>query len=355
MEKKSVSIIGTVGLPACYGGFESLVDNITKNVSENIQYTVFCSSKSYKTKKDRFNNAILKYIPLNANGIQSIPYDILSLCRCIISKPNTVLILGVSGCMFLPIYRLFSKSRVITNIDGLEWKRDKWNSLAKKILKFSEKLAIKYSDVIIADNQAIADYILKEYNISAKVIAYGGDHVFTTKIDNNISLKEKEYYLSICRVEPENNTALILESFADNQKKLIFIGNWNNSDYGISLKNKYSKFSNIQLLDPIYDISILYQYRVNCKGYIHGHSAGGTNPSLVEAMHIAQPIIAFDCSFNRYSTENKALYFHDAPSLSNIIISSDDEMLKNNSIAMKEIALKKYKWDIITSEYEDIY
>ncbi|MEX9851018.1 MULTISPECIES: DUF1972 domain-containing protein [Providencia] len=351
---KVISIVGTVGLPACYGGFESLIENLTKNSSGDIKYKVFCSSQFFKNKINAYNNADLIYIPLNANGIQSIFYDIISLIKTLFYKNDVTLILGVSGCLFLPFYKFFSKAKVITNIDGLEWKRDKWGAVAKWFLKRSEYFAVKYSDIIISDNQAIADYVNQSYNLSSEVIAYGGDHAIISNHIENTS-PTGDYYLSICRIEPENNISLILESFSASKRKIKFIGNWKNSVYGQCLYKEYSQYENIELIDPIYDISTLYNYRINCKAYIHGHSAGGTNPSLVEAMHIGRPILAFDCDFNRYSTDNKALYFSNDNSLLKLIEDTDDNMLVSNSEKMKEIAIEKYTWSKIATQYESLY
>lgn len=138
----NIAVVGVVGIPACYGGFESLVENLTLHKSDNVNYTVFCSSKAYQEHLNTHNEAKLVYLPLKANGVQSIPYDILSLVKCLKLKPDVVLILGVSGCIFLPFFKLFSKAKIVTNIDGLEWKRDKWNWLVKKFLKFSERIAV---------------------------------------------------------------------------------------------------------------------------------------------------------------------------------------------------------------------
>ncbi|PMN71098.1 DUF1972 domain-containing protein [Enterovibrio norvegicus] len=348
-----VAVIGTVGIPACYGGFESLVEYLTKYSSDAIKYHVFCSSKSYSEKKSIHNGAVLSYIPLSANGIQSIPYDIFSLVKCLFIKPDVTLILGVSGCVFLPIYRFFSSSKIVTNIDGLEWKRDKWGHWTKRFLKLSESLAIKYSDVIIADNKAIGDYVVREYGFDNEVIAYGGDHVIPI---NSSDVKKSDFYLSLCRVEPENNVEMILDSFSRSDKKLKFIGNWDRSDYGSKLKGKYSSFPNIEILDPIYDLSELYVLRKSCIGYIHGHSAGGTNPSLVEAMHFGMCIYAFDCDFNRYSTENTALYFSSVDSLLNILVSQDDGIVTSQvGENMKKIAMSRYTWETVSRQYESTY
>ncbi|WP_240726794.1 DUF1972 domain-containing protein [Escherichia sp. E4742] len=160
---KTVAVVGTVGVPACYGGFESLVQNLIDYQSDDIQYQIFCSSKKYEKKLKNYKKAKLIYLPINANGAASIIYDIMCLIICLLKKPDVTLILGVSGCLFLPIYKLFSKSKIIVNIDGLEWRRNKWGVFAKKFLKKSEAISIKLADVIISDNQAIADYVESRY------------------------------------------------------------------------------------------------------------------------------------------------------------------------------------------------
>ncbi|KHT61579.1 glycosyl transferase [Photobacterium gaetbulicola] len=349
---KKIAVVGTVGIPACYGGFESLVENLTFYKSEEVTYTVFCSSKSYKSKLQEHNNAKLIYIPLNANGIQSVVYDIFSLFKCYFLKPDAILILGVSGCCFLPFLRLFSKAKVITNIDGLEWKRDKWGNFAKWFLKKSESIAVKNSDIVVTDNKAIEEYVDEEYGIRPVTIAYGGDHAI-----RNIKVQPStdSYALGLCRIEPENNVEMILESFSKSEFNLKFIGNWNSSDFGIALKERYQKCHNIDLLDPIYDLNILYSIRKNCSVYLHGHSAGGTNPSLVEMMHFQVPILAYDCSFNRYSTDNMANYFSSSDDLIDIINSLDFDKLNANALSMFKIANEKYTWLNISEKYEQLF
>ncbi|WP_219017780.1 DUF1972 domain-containing protein [Shewanella algae] len=347
-----VAVVGTVGIPACYGGFESLVENLTSYSTDNIQYEVFCSSKSYPEKLSHHNGATLSYVPLSANGVQSIPYDVVSLIKCMFKKPDVTLILGVSGCLFLPVYRLFSKSKVVTNIDGLEWKRDKWSKWAKKFLKFSESMAVKYSDVIITDNKAIGDYVDEEYSKQNVVIAYGGDHAI---IEAAHVEPVQDYYLSLCRIEPENNVEMILKAFSDSEHKLKFIGNWNSSEFGRALKKRFSDKPNIDIVDPIYDVNQLFKLRSECKGYVHGHSAGGTNPSLVEAMHFEKPIFAFDCNFNRFSTEDKASYFASSQDLNEKLSRITNEDLSAIATNMKQIAEKRYTWQVINRMYEGTY
>ena len=355
---KNIAIIGTQGVPANYGGFETLVENIIgENKSPNINYTVFCSSKDLPQSAIReYKGAKLQYIPLSANGIQSIPYDILSLLK-VPKATDVILILGVSGAIILPFIRLFSKKKIVVNIDGLEHRRDKWGKVARWYLKLSEKMAVKYADVIIADNKGIQDYVKEEYGKESALIAYGGDHVirnidsqYEKDVLDSFSLLSKDYAISVCRIEPENNCHSTLDAFAKSGKKLIFIGNWNRSEYGKNLKETYSKYSNIIIQDPIYDIDMLYVLRKNAGLYVHGHSAGGTNPSLVEAMFFGCPILCFDVVYNRATTQDKAYYWANVDELVNL--------LKNNKFdgaEMKVIAQKQYTWNVIASQYEALF
>lgn len=354
---KKVAIVGTQGVPANYGGFETLVENlIGDNCSENIQYTVFCSSKDMNNQIKNYKGAQLKYVPFHANGKQSIPYDIISLIRSM-RKYDVVLVLGVSGCMFLPVFRLFFKNKLIVNIDGLEHKRDKWGKVARWILRTSEAKAVKYADVVIADNKGIQDYVAETYNKHAELIAYGGDHVKRDisesrekDILSRYGLKTGEYSISICRIEPENNCQITLEAYSGINKKLVFVGNWQHSDYSKSLRQKYDGCKNIKFIDSLYDLDELNVLRSNAELYIHGHSAGGTNPSLVEAMFFGKPILCFDVIYNRESTQKQAYYWNNVDELKSLVSRTDLEGTK-----MKIIAESIYNWKNIARQYEDLY
>lgn len=356
-----VAIIGTVGIPANYGGFETLVEQLVRhNKSEDLQYAVYCSKKSYHDERWVYHGAKTEYIRLNANGMQSIPYDIISLVKAS-RRSDVILVLGVSGCVFLPVFRLFSKKKLVINIDGLEHRRDKWSKWIRKFLKFSERQAIKYGDVIVTDNKGITDYVKDEYGKDSELIAYGGDHVLTnpdeTLIEETLDkygLEKDNYSMALCRIEPENNVHTILEAFEKAHMKLVFIGNWTKSEYGKSLAEKYKDSKYVKITSAVYDLNVLNALRGNCSIYVHGHSAGGTNPSLVEAMFFGKPIFAFDCIYNRESTENKAIYFKSSEDLIAKLHSSSIDLNKN-AADMAEIANRRYRWSIIASQYEALY
>ncbi len=355
MKAKQIVILGTVGVPAKYGGFETLAENLIKYHDASSlpdPITVYCSSRNYPAREQSFLSAQLKYVPLNANGAQSIPYDIVSLISAVWNRSDVILLLGVSGAIVLPLVRLVSSARIITNIDGIEWRREKWQGWAKRFLRFSERIAVRFSHEVIADNVAIAEYVKCSYGVDSQVIAYGGDHAVAIDAGavDEYDLPES-YAFSVCRIEPENNVHMVVEAFSKLESRaLVMVGNWNNSEYGCALREQYASYNNLFLLDPIYDLGKLKTLRSRASFYVHGHSAGGTNPSLVEAMHFGKIVLAFDCNYNRSTTEDKALFFRNSDELL--------RLMETTSVArsrvgrdMVEIAERCYTWRIVAQQY----
>lgn len=358
MRKTRLSIIGTVGLPAKYGGFETLTEHLVENLNKEYDMRVYCSGKQIakSERKSSYKGAKLSYLPLNANGIQSIPYDTLSIIHALF-KSDVLLILGVAGAWILPFVRLLTNKKIIISIDGIEWKRDKWNWLAKWYLFWAESIAVKYSHIDISDNEAIQDYTAARYGSLSRIIEYGGDHTIKVAKNpeaiNQYPFLEKDYAFKVCRIEPENNVHVILSAFSKNKNlPLVIVGNWNNSEYGIKLKNKYQHQDHIHLLDPIYDQENLDVLRSNAALYIHGHSAGGTNPSLVEAMYLGLPILAYGVSYNRVTTENKAHYFYLEEEINSFLEQLDNLNLKACGNELEKIAQLRYTWKGIAKRYQ---
>ncbi len=361
----AVYVVGTVGLPPQYGGWETLADNLTMRAPETVRFTVYCSSRRYRKRIPSYNNAELVYLPLNANGIQSVIYDGLSLFHAAF-KAEKILILGVSGCIFLPIIRLLSGAKLIVNIDGIEWKRQKWGRYSSWFLKLSEGIAIKFSDVVITDNPVIRDYVKQSYGVDSETIPYGGDHV-DIQSDGSPEFFDQSgkwkflsmpYAFSVCRIEPENNIHVILEAFESIENlSLVIVGNWDNNTYGRQLRAKYGGRSKFHLLDPIYELNALFVLRSNCRIYIHGHSVGGTNPSLVEAMYLGLPVVCFDVSYNRATTHSRASYF----STDEELVDRVSEMMRDEnyrakvSKEMRSLALRHYTWEKVCAAYYDLF
>jgi glycosyltransferase involved in cell wall biosynthesis len=357
-EMQKVAVIGTVGLPGRYGGFETLVENLVGRLQDRFEFHVYCSGREYTDRQAEFNGAKLHYINLKANGPQSMLYDFISMLKAA-RFADCMLILGVSGCMFLPFIRLFYRRRLVLNIDGVEWRREKWGGAARWLLKRSEQIGVRIADQVISDNAVIQKYLANEYGANSTCIAYGGDHVLETgqrsRLKPQWDFLEEEFAFTVCRIEPENNIELILRAFVDEPvMSLVIVGNWAGSEYGKRLRGQFEAYSTIHLLDPIYNISDLNVLRSGCAIYVHGHSAGGTNPSLVEAMSLGLPVLAYDVAYNRESTQNKALYFRDSSSLAALLKSVKKSKLERIAANMEDIAAVNYTWQVVGEKYAEI-
>lgn len=358
-KKKEVAIIGIVGLPASYGGFETMVNYLTQYQGTEYNFTVYCQKTPKHDQLETYNNSRLVYLPFNANGSQSIIYDIYSI---LISwfKFDTLLILGTPGSIIIPLLKIFKKPNVIINFGGLEWKRDKWPRLAKEYLKLTEKIAMHSATTVVADNQHFCNYIKTEYKKDSVLIEYGSNHTKkiapTTELISKYPFLVSEYDVSLSRAQADNNLHVVLEAYKNiPSRNIVLISNFNKFDYGKKIKERYRKYSNLILLDAIYNLTELDTIRSNAQVYIHSHSLCGTAPSLVEAMNLELPVIAYDTETNRFSTEEKALYFKNEKDLEEILRNLTLEKTHQTKTDMFLISNKRYKWEIISKKYASLF
>jgi glycosyltransferase involved in cell wall biosynthesis len=358
IQKLRVAIVGTVGLPARYGGFETLAHYLVEHLGEEFDFTVYCSGPDYKERPKDFLGARLVYFPLRANGVQSIPFDILNYFHAL-KNCDILLVLGVSGGLALPLVRLLGKPSIL-NIGGLDWQRSKWGRWASRFLHLSEAIAVRSASVVVSDNLGISHHLQTAYKTATTLIEYGGDQ--TTKPEITEALVKKYPFLSrpyafaVARIQSDNNPELLL--YAYNQVpevEFVFIGNWNRSEYGRELKKHYQVFPNLHLLEAIYDPLELNVIRANCAYYVHGHSSGGTNPALVEAMNLSLPIASFDVVYNRATTENRVKYFRNVATLVELILQVPQSEWDQQREVVKDIALRRYRWEGITKKYAEIF
>lgn len=349
-----VAVVGCQGVPAQYGGYETLVEYLVEYRPKGVEVTVYCSASKYPNKQNLYKGVCLKYIHLPSNGLMSCIYDMYTILISVF-RYDKILLLGSSGGFILPFLFPF-RNKFVLNIGGIEWARSKYSPIMQRIVRVLMWVSVKSSGLLIADNQGIKEYIKKEYNRDdATVIAYGGDQAqrlpITEELVTRYPFLGDKYAIAIARVQSDNNVEVLLEAFKKALIPLVYIGNWDVSDYAKSIRKKYSCYSNLILLDAIYDLSVLNVLRGNCYFYVHGHSAGGTNPSLVEAMHLEVPLVCFCNIFNKYVTEDKAYYFNNVAELNEIVNSLDELSLQQNAKLMKMIAMEKYTWKSIAQQY----
>jgi glycosyltransferase involved in cell wall biosynthesis len=352
---RTVAVVGCAGVPAAYGGFETLAENLAvyrERHGLDVDLTIFCSGPVPAEGTRSFHGAHLRYLPLSANGVSSIAYDAWSLMLAWRNRADAVLLLGVSGAIVLPLLRGLGRTKVVTNIDGIEWRRAKWGRLARAFLRLSEWLAVRCSHVVVADNEGVAEHVVRSYGRPCTVIAYGGDHAVEAERRPWRTALPPRYALALCRIEPENNVEMILDAFARHAAlPLVFVGNWESSAFGREMRGCYGSYSHITLADPEYDPGALRTLREGASLYVHGHSAGGTNPSLVEAMHFGVPVAAYDCVFNRHTTQEAAWYFADAQGLAAMVIGLDSAQAQAVGGRMRALARRDFTWERIGAAY----
>lgn len=356
-----IAILGTVGLPARYGGFETLAEQLVHAAAEAgkaQRLTVWCSGpRAGADRPESWRGARLRYLPLDANGPASVAYDALALWQAARSGHAAALLLGVSGATALPLIRASSRMRIVTHLDGLEASRPKWGTAARALLRRSEAAALRGSDAVIADNPEIARHVRARYGRDAVEIAYGHEHAQATPPADISDLGlPPSYALAIARAEPENNLAPILDAFAgDGPLPLVALANWSATGHGRDLRARYAAQAGIRLLDADYDAGRLHALRKGAVLYLHGHSAGGTNPSLVEMMGFGIPVAAWDCGFNRATTEGAAAFFDSAAGLRALLPGlRDPAEAARMGEALREIARRRYRWRDVTQAYFDL-
>lgn len=354
-----IAIVGTQGLPNQYGGFETLADYLVKNLSGRNEITVYCSSKSIGRGADEYFGARLRYVNVADHGASGIIYDSLSLWDAQKRDFDVILILGTLQYPILPFLKKKTLNKVVSNFGGLDWLRNKWSPLAQKVIYRTVKMSVKHSKEIISDNKKIQDYIKKDFGKESHLIAYGGDqsrHLpITSKMVEKYQFLNDKYAFEVARIQPDNNIEMLMKAFVmADSIPLVLVGNWNKSEYGIEIKKKYESEKKLILLDAIYDMNILDVLRSNCYLYVHGHSAGGTNPSLCEAMNLGLPIFAFSNGYNQNTTYNQALYFENEIQLTEMILNTREEELEKIGKNMRVLAEQHYQWDYIAREYEKV-
>ncbi|MEO5911289.1 MAG: DUF1972 domain-containing protein [Pelobium sp.] len=353
-----LAIVGIRGLPNTYGGFETLADYLVKYLATELEITVFCSSVDMKSNSTTYMGANLEYISISSHGFKGIIYDNFALLKSI-NKFDKILLLGFGGGLLMPFFGI-NKRKIIVNIGGLDWKRDKWGLIGKTIIKSFEKLLLKNAGLIVSDNLMIKKYIKETYNRDSSLIAYGGDQSQQIEI-NPESIKtypflKNPYALSVARIQSDNQIVLLLETFKRYGKKhFVLVGNFKDSSFGIDILEKYKNIENISLVEAIYNRDILDMIRSNCDYYVHAHSAGGTNPALVEAMHLSLPIFAYANGYNEHTTGNLALYFKKQEDLIKLIEQENELDLKIMGESLYKKAISDYCWSDITEKYKKLF
>jgi glycosyltransferase involved in cell wall biosynthesis len=362
----NIAILGTKGIPNNYGGFEQFAEYLSTGLVNRGHNVTVYSPHYHPFSLQQFDGVTIKKIYSPEKGIGAAAnflYDYLCLKDALFQKFDIIYEAGyhsVALAYKLLQIKSLTSPIVITNMDGLEWKRSKWNFLTKLLIKRLEKIAVHHSHYLISDNIGIQQYYKETFNQDSFFLPYGATLVETFEEDHikKFDLKPASYFLAIARLEPENNLELILDGYllSRQEHSLCIIGN-THSSYGRLLVKKYGN-KNIRFLGAIYNKPVLDALRHFSQIYWHGHSVGGTNPSLLEAMACQCFIVAHNNIFNKSVLEEKALYFSSPEEASHIMDKAHflrKNFYANFTPANNEKIEKIYSWDIVISKHESLF
>ena len=381
---KNIIIIGSRGYEKEYGGWETFVTNLINNYDDKDTkfYVAELTHEKNKGIEER-NGVICPQIYVPKQG--SITMFNFAIKATLFFKKyikenkldNVVMyILGYRvGPLFSLIHRKLNKMgvKIVINPDGIEWKREKWNFLIKQYLKLSERTMIKSSNYVVCDSKNIEKFInerYKKYNKPSSFIAYGAylkdikdidDKTISFMKEHNIT--KRNYYLIVGRFVPENNYELIIREFmkSNTEKDLVIVSNVSKNKFYDKLlqKTKFNLDKRIKFVGPVYDQDILVRLRKNAKAYIHGHSAGGTNPSLLEALSITDVNLLYDAPYNMEVGGKAALYFSkEEGSLEKQIETIEKFKTKEQneySKKAKNRIKEEYTWEIVVKKYKKLF
>ena len=365
MDKKlKIAIIGSRGYPYVYSGYETLVKELSERLVErghNVR--VYCHSSLF-TKKPKFVNGIeLVYTPsIETKFLSQFINSFFSFLHICFSKIDIVLVVNSANGPFGIFTKIFRKKTCI-NVDGLEWLRPKWKGFGSIYFKVSSKLATLFFDQVITDSVEMRKVYLNLFKKDSKVIAYGANirKSESPQIINKLNLKQREYYLIIGRLIPDNNADIIINGFirSNSKKKLVVVGDVPYKDSYVSNLKKIND-GRLVFTGYVKDQNLLAELYHNCYVYLHGHEFGGTNPTMIKAMAYGSAILALDTVFNNEMLQKGkfGLFFKkELISVTNQINHCEKEKLLIDNLKQESVngISQKYNWDFIAKEYLKVF
>lgn len=357
----SIAMIGTRGVPAAYGGFETAVEEVGYRLAERgHEVTVF--TRGSQRRDPEYRGMKVVHLPaLPVKQLETLSHTGLSTVRAVFgSRPDAAFVFNAANSPFLPMLRARGIPTAL-HMDGLEWKRSKWGSRGKAYYRWAEQFGVSWADALIADAPGIADYYRDEFDVDTELIRYGAP-ILTEASEAGVRGLELEpggYHLVVARFEPENHVLEIVEGYRASAARmpLVVVGSAPYSaDYTQRIHAVAGGDERIRLLGGVYDQDLLDALYFHAHTYLHGHSVGGTNPSLLRAMGAGTATIAYDVGFNRETLDEQAWFFADADEVRAHFdaLASEPSQTAVFGERARQRAASAFRWDRVADEYEDL-
>ncbi|MCL2465734.1 MAG: DUF1972 domain-containing protein [Micrococcales bacterium] len=354
----SIAMVGTRGVPARYGGFETAVEEVGRRlVDRGYQVRVYCRTwHGDELAPDSFDGMDLVHLPaLRRRSLETLSHTTLSVRHLVRHRTDVAFVFNAANALMLPALRR-AHIPVATHVDGMEWRRSKWGRVGRSYYRLAEALAVRWSDALIADAQGVADYYTEEFGAPTRNIAYGAP-VIDPGCDAlaGMDLVPDGYHLVVARFEPENHVLEAVEGYVASsaQLPLVVVGSAPYSTAYTAAVANAAQDPRVRLLGGVWDSAVLNQLYANALTYVHGHSVGGTNPSLLRAIGAGTATLAWDVSFNREVLRDDGRYFDAPASLVSLLeqAEADTEQAKARGQALV-IRAGDYEWDDVATRYE---
>jgi glycosyltransferase involved in cell wall biosynthesis len=358
-----VALIGTRGVPARYGGFETAVEQIGSRLAyRGHRVIVFCRPPADGTSErpPSYKGMDLVHLPaMRRRSLETLSHTALSVINPVLRGVDSAILFNAANSPLLPVLRA-RRIPTATHVDGIEWKRAKWQGAGRYYYRAAEAVAVKLSDALIADARGIAEYYREEFGADTREIAYGAPVIDSPRTDKlaGIGLEPRRFHLVVARFEPENHILEIVEGYrrSGSLLPLVVAGAAPYSpDYTQSVHEAAGE-ADVRFIGSVWDQELLNQLYANCASYLHGHSVGGTNPSLLRASGAGAAVIAYDVVFNREVLDGNGLFFSDPDGVATALatVREDPRAAWGMGERLRADIGPRYDWDDVTDRYEEL-
>ncbi|WP_107766535.1 DUF1972 domain-containing protein [Nocardioides terrigena] len=349
-------MIGTRGVPAQYGGFETAIEEIgARLVERGHAVDVYCRNPGQSLREHK-GMRLINLPAVRKRSLETLSHSGLSVAHAVANRPDAAIVFNAANAPYLPILKA-ARIPTAVHVDGLEWKREKWKGAGARYYKRAEEKAAASGLPLIADARGIADYLMEAYGLTSHFLPYGAPIIDPgAERLSELGLDPRAYHLVVARMEPENHVAQIVEGYVSSHRDhpLVVVGSAPYGDEYMARIRSLAERGDVRLLGAVWDQEVLNQLYANSLSYLHGHSVGGTNPSLLRALGCGAPVTAYDVNFNREVTAGHASYFTD-PQSAGEAITADEKDSKSavaRGVLGKAHAARAYRWDDVTDGYE---
>lgn len=354
-----IAMVGTRGVPARYGGFETAVEEVGRRLADRgHRVVVYCRTTPGQTERPAGHLGMeLVHLPAaRKRALETLSHSALSVAHLVTHRTDAAFVFNAANAPLLPALRA-ARVPVATHVDGLEWKRAKWGPVGQRYYRLAEALAVRWSDALIADAQGIADYYRSEFGVPTTLLTYGAPVIEpgTGKLAE-LGLTPGGYHLAVARFEPENHVDVIVDGYRRSgaRKPLVVVGSAPYSD-GYTARVHGLADERVRFLGGVWDQDQLDQLYAHAYTYLHGHSVGGTNPSLLRAIGAGTAVLAYDVDFNREVVEDSGRFFSSPADVAALVDAAEagPVAVRRAGARARELA-RGYDWDVVAAGYEQL-